>query len=406
MKKYLPYILGALGLLALLIITLTGSPRSRKMDEHLSFRYKDKVPYGYYAAYHLLPNLFPEASIIPDSKEPGRWDSLSENGSNQAVILVAPYLNADSYELNSLVPFVKNGNHVFIITKVLSFDARHFFHIDGDQLYSDDGLMQNDDSLTVQFEVPPFSDTTKYFYPGRRYSSMLSTVDSQHVTILGRNGSNYPDFIQYHLGEGTITLHLAPLAFSNYFLLRDQNHSYFANALSVLPSNLKRIVWNDYYLYKPYDDRNGEKEPNWLGVLLKYREFKWAIILAIITSLLFLLLGMRRNQRMIPARQPLPNDSLDFTKTLGRLYYEKGDHHDLARKMSIYFLDHVKTKYQLSSTDMDITFVKALHNKSGYPEEEISSIIQFIKFLQENNSISENQLLDFNNRLDLFYQNT
>jgi hypothetical protein len=96
---------------------------------------------------------------------------------------------------------------------------------------------------------------------------------------------------------------------------------------------------------------------------------------------------------------------LDFVKTIGRLYYDKQDHRNLAKKMSTYFLDHIRTTYKLSTQTLDDTFITALHAKSGYPEEGLKSIINFIKQI-DTAQITETPLFNFYKQLELFYLNT
>ena len=67
MKNRLPYIIGALALVALILLVI-GAPREneQKFDERISLRQKDKIPYGTYAAQQLLSSLFPDAAISTD----------------------------------------------------------------------------------------------------------------------------------------------------------------------------------------------------------------------------------------------------------------------------------------------------------------------------------------------------
>ena len=74
--------------------------------------------------------------------------------------------------------------------------------------------------------------------------------------------------------------------------------------------------------------------------------------------------------------------------------------------MSAYFLEHIRNHYKLPTHTIDDEFVKAVHNKANYPEDEIKKIVSFVQFLQESPAISEKQLSDFYKQLELFYQNT
>ena len=60
-----------------------------------------------------------------------------------------------------------------------------------------------------------------------------------------------------------------------------------------------------------------EKKKSWISVLFSYPALKAALLTAIFTLLLYVLLGMRRKQRYIPVLTKPKNDSLDFVKTIG-----------------------------------------------------------------------------------------
>ena len=126
--------------------------------------------------------------------------------------------------------------------------------------------------------------------------------------------------------------------------------------------------------------------------------------MAIITIGLFVLLETRRKQRYIPFVSKPKNDSLDFVKTIGRLYYEKNDHRDLAKKMGLYFLEHIRNTYKLPTGQLNEEFVKNLHYKSGYNESNLKKIVSFIDFVNEAPGVTDAQLAEFHKDLEDFYK--
>lgn len=405
MKKYGAYIFIAVVVLFLGGLIIASSKKQvRRMDERITLRQSDKIPYGTSVAKSLLPSLFPNAAIYFDKAYPDNWDSIYSNHANQAVILIADDFNADADEINRLISFVKEGNYVFIIAKSFSYDAIEAFRFSYNENSLDPFMNLADDSLRLRLEKPFFASNQLFVYPGKKYESSFYSLDTLRTKVLGRTEGGQPDFIQMNAGKGSVFIHVAPLAFSNYFILHKNNSAYYQNALSVIPASVAKVLWNEYYLTKPRNNR--EKEPNWLGVLMKYPAFKWGLQTGLATIALFVLLGMRRRQRMIPAHEQPKNDSLDFVKTIGRLYYDKKDHKNLAKKMATYFLDHVRTRYKLSTQTLDENFVQQLHYKSGYPASELAAIIRFINDLEELPAVSEHQLSAFHKQVELFYQNT
>lgn len=405
MKKLWPYII-IFGVLALIFIIIVGANRKlpRRMDERISLREKDKIPYGTAAARSLISSLFPRATVTSDSKNPGYWKDVSVYSDKQAVILMSGYFNADEYEIKKIIEFVENGNYVFIIGRGFSTDAQTAFNF----TYGQDNFsaIYNvvEDSLKVKLEKPSFASDSLYVYPGAKFESWFETFDTSHALVLGRNESQ-PNFIRMDIGEGAVFIHSAPLAFSNYFILHKNNIRYFEQALSVIPRKVEKIVWNDYYLNKRVSN-NRERSPNWLGVLIKIPAFRAGFFVLLLLLLLWVLLSTRRRQRMIPEHAKPRNESLDFVKTMGRLYYERRDHENLARKMGIYFLEHVRSTYKLPTHTLDESFIEALHFKSGFSKGDLNEIVSFVQYLQDNGSVNEDQLIHFHNQLESFYQNT
>lgn len=406
MKKSLPYIIAGVIVLLLVVILALGNRPGKSFNERISLRKEEKIPYGAYVARDLIPSLFPDADISINKKEPDEWSNAYEETSNEAVISVSREFHADEDELFDMLRFVKSGNYVFIASQKFSEDAQEFFRISTSPLAE---YLEAEDSLQVRLERPPFATDSLFAYPGKKFTNWIYGVDTLRTTILGRDALGRPDFIRMDAGAGSIFIHLSPLVFSNYFILHKNNVRYYEQAMSVIPNGVDKIVWNEYYLSKRADRRNNnneEREPSFLRVLMKEPAFAWALWIAIFTILLYALMEMRRKQRFIPAYTRPQNDSLDFIKTIGRLYYDRKDHHNLAKKMSTYFLEHVRANYKLPTHTLHEKFVQALHYKSGYDLEKTTSIVEFIRQLDFTSSISEEQLFSFHKQLENFYQTT
>jgi len=185
--------------------------------------------------------------------------------------------------------------------------------------------------------------------------------------------------------------------------------SYYDKALSVIPKETKKLIWDEYYLHKRYYDgyrgsRGGRRSNSMISVLMKNPSFRAALLLLMALTILFVLQEMRRKQRMIPLFTRPGNDSLDFVKTIGRLYHEKGNHVDLARKMTAYFLEHIRNKYKLPTSNLNEEFVMALQKKTDQPESMIREIVSFIKYIQDAPGVTDEQLADFHKQLEEFYK--
>lgn len=404
MKKWLPYGIGFLLLAVVLLLLANRKPTKRKFDARITLRQTDAIPYGTRVTKEILPHLYPAAQIFTDKKEPGRWDSLDTEQSGQAVVLMGKFFNADDYELSTLLQFARKGNYVFIVAQSFSSDVSKFFRFTNSEYEVSEDLWIQDDSVETRLMGSVFDSTRLYSYPGKKFESYFTNTDSSITQTLGTTKKGWPNFLGFKAGDGYVFVHSSPLCFSNYFVLHKQNAGYAQQALSVIPPNVSKVLWNEYYLIKPTGV--DEKKPDWFSVLMQFPAFKWALLTGMLALALYLLLGMRRRQNPIPAIAKPRNESLDFIKTLGRLYYDKRDHLNLARKMSSYFFEHIRSQYRLNTSQRDEAFIKSLHEKSGYEEKALKSLLGMIDFIETAPAISERQLAQFHQQLEHFYQNT
>ena len=406
MKKFIPHIFIGLVVLAIILLFFTGDNKAnRQFDGRITLRAKDKIPYGSFIAFESLKNFFPRATVKISKQEPGYWDSISNYDAGQALIIVSPIFNADEYEMKKLLGFIENGNDVFISTMDVSYEVTQMMKCD---INSAEGMMyyfeqsEGSDLLSVSLARPPFIKKTSYTYPGKRYDFYFYKTDTATTTVLGYDKSNNPNFIHLKAGKGNLYIHLAPIIFSNYFLLHRNNITYYENMLSVISPATTRITWDEYFI----SNRPKQRErTNWLSAFLKHKALKWALLTALLSLLLYVLSEMRRKQRIIPGVSKPKNDSLEFVKTIGRLYHDKGDHKNLGRKMSAYFLEHVRSRYKLQTSELDEEFIKNLHGKTGINEKEIKEIVLFINDLDTMTEVSDKQLAGFHKKLESFYRN-
>ena len=244
MKKYLPYILiGVMGMAILLLFLTSDNKANRRFDRRVTLRAKDKIPYGTYVAFENLGTIFPAATIATSKKEPGYWDSLSNYDSDQALIIVTGNFSPDEYEMKKIIHFMEEGNDVFISAMNISYEVTQMMKCD---INAAEGLMyyfeQNEgsDLLSVSLSKPPFGKKNSYTYPGIRYDFYFYKIDTTTTTVLGYDKSNNPNFVHLKAGKGNLYVHLAPMTFSNYFLLHGKNISYYENVFRLFLLLLKR----------------------------------------------------------------------------------------------------------------------------------------------------------------------
>lgn len=393
--------------MAVLLLIVFLRPRGKTFDKRILFDKNYKTPYGLYLAYNLLPQLFPGSSIKENMEQPGDWyNSDSSADGKGAFFLISGQFNPSTDDLNTLYNFARAGNDVFICSPEMNETAKVYFGFGEEYNYnygSGSGFVN--DSGQVRLLRPPYATDTEYFNPGYHFTTHFFGVDSLHYSVLGKDESGYPNFIRVEAGKGSFYFHSNPLLFTNYFLLYHNNLSYFERAASLLAPDKKKIIWDEYYLYHATSETRAE-HPSPFRVLWSIAAFRWAFSIILILLLLYIVLGLKMLQRAVPLFARPKNETLEFTKTIGRLYFEKGDSGNLAKKMATYMLEHIRNRYFIKTTELDDGFIKNLASKSGYDEEAVKTIVADLVYIQEDNHITEKQLAQIYASFSKFYKHT
>jgi hypothetical protein len=385
---------------ALLLVMTLGSCRNgdKTLNRRVTLSRLDDIPYGSQIAYEGLHHIFPDADIsVSTNSNPIPIGS--SGGGKKACIIIASSLNAESSDVTTIMNFVGDGNQVFISANRISDTLLNNLSI---RATTSRSFAMEPDSLTVGVYNPADAEYHSFSYPGDSYDNWITRLDSQYATVLGRDGRGHPDFVRINYkGGGAIYLHFAPLAFSNFFLLHKQNMAYYENALSYMPNTVKEIIWDEYYRHS-----HSNKSFSALGYILGNDSLRLAFWLLLLLFLLIYLFESKRRQRQVPVIAPLRNTSLDFVRTIGRLYYQRRDNHNLATKMVVHFQDQVRTRYHLTATVLDEAFVDRLAYRTGYPKQELAPLIVYMQGLPSKAYIPDDELLHFHRQLEAFYKHT
>ena len=201
------------------------------------------------------------------------------------------------------------------------------------------------------------------------------------------------NYIKLNFGKGQFLLHTMPEAFSNYYLLKN-NDQYAANVLSYIDAD--KIYWDEHL-------KTGRKVvTSPMRFILEQEPLTWAYYVLIGGLLIFVLFKGKREQRIVTVVEPLKNTSVEFTKTIGDLYFQHKDYSNIIAKKISYFMESIRSKYFLNTNDITEDFIKKLALKSGNTFEKTQQLMQFIKHLKEKSVHSEADLLELNKKIEAF----
>ncbi|MBX9784963.1 MAG: DUF4350 domain-containing protein [Chitinophagaceae bacterium] len=369
------------------------------------FSMNSKKPFGTYASEKMFSWEFNTHWVYKNKKNFAEA-SKSIEGKRNLYFIIANELILSDEDVNAMLNYLSEGNQLFIAANDIDYKLLDTLSVKVDDGSSLPSLFGNaDDANLMRRTNLYFADTARnsnrqygfFYYP---FTENFSNFDSSQINILGLGDKKKPDFISFTHGNGRIFLHLHPAAFSNYFLIKEDNHEYVQNVLSYLNADRKTIYWDDYYRMGIYPSESFSS----LGVFFKYPPLKWALLIIIFTALAYIITSLNRRQRVIPVIPPNTNSSLSFVDTIGRLYLQHKDHHNIVHKMVTYFMEKIRTRYYLNTAHVNSEFISSLSRKSGVQETEVKSLFQYINQLQEAPEISDEQLLELNNRMLPFFK--
>ncbi|WP_339917773.1 DUF4350 domain-containing protein [Yeosuana marina] len=398
MKKVLPILI----LLAALIITAAiaiGVKRTKTVDWRESFNEKSTKPYGVSVFYNELPKLFKNDTVRTVYHTPASYlKANSENGYGDHVakgsfIIIGNSDYLDDESIDELLHFVDTGNTLFISDYYFSQKIHDTLQIDVH--YS---ANKKDSISHLSFENNNLKSTIIDKNVGVNY---FSSFDSINCHILGyvKTDEKHVNFIDVPFGKGHIYLHLEPKAFTNYNILKDDRYKYVEGVLSFLPEN---DVYFDSYTKIQSGYGDAEKKSN-LSWFLEQLSFKWAWYTALIFTLLFVIFNAKRRQRIIKIIKPLPNTTVAFVKTISNLYFDTQDHKNLIEKKITYFLEKIRTDYNLDTSVLNDEFILKLASKTGKKKQDVNTLINYIKLLKSKKEFFEDNLIILNKHIEAFY---
>ena len=390
MKGYKRFVIYFSVLLILYVLTELNKPQP--IDWTVTISQIHKSPYGGYIISQRLKDIFPFADI--QTYRTPVYDQVNNyRDTNTAYILMGPTFNPSKEDMNELKNYVVTGNYAFLSYQSLPNSFLDSFKIKTNTRFTFD----TKDSTSINFVSPAIKSPKNYTFLRSTIDEYFSKIDTSYTVVLGTNDRGDANFIKIPYGDGAFFIHINPLCFSNYFLLHNDNALYASKALSFIPAKVSKVYWDEYYKL----GRGGAATP--FRFLLSNEYLRWALRVAMIGLILYVLFQMKRKQRIIPVIEPLKNSTLDFVRTVSGVYFNAKDNKSIAEKKISYWLEFVRNRFNLSTQLLDEDFAEQLSKKSGVNKNDIKQLITFIAELPSR-QVNDSLLLTINNSIDNFYK--
>lgn len=382
--------------LVLLVVALAvfEANAPKPVDWSPSFSRGHNKPYGALLVYDRLADLFPEVRTVRDPLFVTGTDRI-ENASigDEPVnhVFINRQLSLDEYATGQLLGMVELGDRAFIAAEHFQDALADTLNIRTDRLH-----WFGEDTSDIRF-IGEHRIAEGVFRFARNFPGVYFTsYDTSRTRVLAVDGASHPVLLEMSWGEGRIVLCSAPRAFSNYNLLKDRNAVFMAAAFSLLPPN--PVLWDEFY-------KLGHAESQtFMRFVLSQDPLRWAWFLALSLIVLHMIVFARRQQRAIPVVTAPRNASRELAHTIGRLYWHKGDHADIARKMIAHFKEEMRARTYMQRFGYDEATIEHLATKAGREKQEIAGRLNAIQRAEQQAYLTEADLLDLSNQLHEFRQ--
>ncbi|MGC4057391.1 MAG: hypothetical protein QM743_04615 [Chitinophagaceae bacterium] len=393
--------------LLLFVLFLSGGCKNvSRTNWSVSLNREGKDPYDLYLGYHSLQYYHPESEIRILSGSLESFQSASDSA-REMMLLIGRVVNFSKQERERLYEFVSEGNDLVICSSGIDPQLLNDFHLRQEGIPESDPLSvlnpaaPNEKALSIE-SLP---DERFGIYGRNIRGYFVRTTESPDSTeseiteegYVHEKDTTHPDIMCIALGEGHLVLASTPLLFSNFFLLQPHNRRYLDAFWKHIGPDIARIYWGNF--------RNRNPEMSDWDVLLRHPAVRTAILLGVFLMIVYLLVERKRKQRIIAEIPPVENTYASFIETVGLLYYNHKDNHNLCVKLEQHFLEWVRTRFLLPTEVLDEHFIDALSAKAGVPRAHAADVVSMIHRIRlGDEALSDAFLFEFYGTINLFYK--
>lgn len=386
--------------LAIVSIVVLEYVKPKKINWFPSYAMHHKIPFGTYVFHEQLERIFSEEIIETVNIPPFEYLE-KEDVVSGTYLFINGQISFGETELNRLLDWTAKGNKLVIASGGFEDSLLDTLGLKVDMISSINNFNRVYDLKLKHKQL----DYEIYKFDKGGFLNHFSKIDTLNTNVIGVIDNALEDIddiskehinvIRQKYGEGEILLSLVPQAFTNYFMLSDPNSKYTAGLISYLDGN-KAIYVDQHYK----SGKSFYMSP--LYVLLNTKELKWAYYLFLIGTLLYVIFEGKRKQRAIPIIKPLRNRTVDFTRTIANMYYEKANHKEISEHKIKHFLEYIRSQLHLPTETLDAHFFKQLSARSNNSPDDVKSLFRQIETIQNQTTISTQQLEALNASIDKF----
>ena len=391
-------------------------------------------PDGMFLIHHLFKS-YDKAKKMKPMRSPiaANLPKKSTNAFPNIYIVLGDGSYLDYEDADELLAFVELGNVAFICANDIGYSLKN-------QLFwGDEYANQFDKCMNVNFLNDSLLLPASYHWlyesnNGESYEDYwhfwnIESLKYNDYAVVSaatmcddNSGKAHPICIRINIGEGQLFLHTEPLMFINRILMGDnQSLAYAERVFSHLPRG--NVYWHELngrnsrkYLAEKGNEESaqgegggsgsyGKRRDSPLQFILSANSLKWALYLLLTGLIFYILFQSKRRRKIVSVAEKRTNSTVEFADTVSQLYYQERRHDKLIRHQEVLFLDFIRSKYYLNTTNPDHQFIEGLSKKSGIDEKQLEQIFTAFRYAKKNDNINDSFLIKLHENLDNFYKN-
>lgn len=405
-----------------------------------------KNAYGTFLTYELLKLKNRKTGFIEiENSVIETFRKLKQNKKyNYVFVNQTPYY--DSVTVDTICKFVEAGNTVFIsceglygpfidsilyktyhLSLTTGYNEIYYDLFEKDTTKDKNIIIEDKRFATFNFIHPDLKDDSGYTYYIRYKADTITNYyyrfepvpdsewtqpipDINEVVFSGYEQSYGTglNFAVLKHGKGNFIILLSAVPFTNYFMRTEKGLEFAEKVLAHLPN--QTTIWDNVSQNNNFLDNNNDYHGNSniadspLYFILQNKSLRWAWYLTITGILIYALFHAKRRQNIIPIIEPKQNNSLKYVETIGQLYLHDEEHIEIANEMRLQFMNYIRQRYYIKTTEIDDTFFKQVSLKSSVDEDKIRTLFSDFKDVLKIKSINQQKLHELNKQLEYFYK--
>lgn len=415
----------------LICVCVVEFSRPSHFNWNATFSRADKNPFGCAVFDSVLSQSIPYGYSVT-KKTLSQMEREGYCDTPRTIMILTDYLQLTSKELGSLDLLLKAGNNIFISTSYLNSEEESWtdsvigpdmIGVSGSYQFSIRDMQRSISDQEIVIDTMYWTKQSPY---KARFFCLYKSLTGDHIRIdptlecktlmrctrtvweenYDENGDKdhenpgeyrdelTPQFVQIKYGKGNLFVSSNPLIMTNYGMLDKQLNNVIFRMLSQfgkLP--IERT--------EAYREINFSSSRSPLSFFLSHEPLRWMTYMTMFGLILFCIFFARRRQRAIPIVKDPENNTLEFTKQIGDLYYQQHLNLDLLMKRYKLFEEQLRMRAMIDNEDSYQQKAELLHERVGLDKQSIINLLSLLDTVMgQKQDISDKQLRNLIDRMD------